>query len=257
VFTTINSTKFLSVAILATGAFTGLLASTSASASPISGAATISIDNAAVKAAHPSEWYFQTFFGPSDNAVGINLNAPGGTALDPNGVSTQTLAVNTNLTTIVVTPPAPPSHYGRTLQATTMDTSDASTANANGKQVGLEGAFRMTETGTSYLAPQDLRLVKTAGEWFLQSFDSGFQYANLFKIGDITDTMSTNGQLSGNLYFTSGFSWGGLIGADPTVSVGTFNLAPAAVPVPAAIWLFGSGLLGLLGSIRKKATMAA
>lgn len=30
--------------------------------------------------------------------------------------------------------------------------------------------------------------------------------------------------------------------------------APAAVPIPAAMWLFGSGLLGLLGMVRRKAT---
>lgn len=31
-----------------------------------------------------------------------------------------------------------------------------------------------------------------------------------------------------------------------------FNLVPQAVPVPAAIWLFGSGLLGLMGIARRK-----
>jgi hypothetical protein len=27
---------------------------------------------------------------------------------------------------------------------------------------------------------------------------------------------------------------------------------PAVVPVPAAVWLFGSGLLGLLGVVKRK-----
>ena len=31
------------------------------------------------------------------------------------------------------------------------------------------------------------------------------------------------------------------------------STAPSAVPVPAAAWLFGSGLLGLVGVARRKA----
>jgi hypothetical protein len=31
--------------------------------------------------------------------------------------------------------------------------------------------------------------------------------------------------------------------------------APAAVPIPAAVWLFGSGLLGLIGIARRKTRM--
>ena len=34
---------------------------------------------------------------------------------------------------------------------------------------------------------------------------------------------------------------------------GGVAIAPAAVPVPAAVWLFGTGLLGLMGSARKRA----
>jgi hypothetical protein len=29
-------------------------------------------------------------------------------------------------------------------------------------------------------------------------------------------------------------------------------MTPSAVPVPAAVWLFGSGLLGLIGVARRK-----
>jgi len=36
-------------------------------------------------------------------------------------------------------------------------------------------------------------------------------------------------------------------------SVTSFDAAPAVVPAPAAIWLFGSGLLGLFGLLRFKA----
>ncbi len=46
--------------------------------------------------------------------------------------------------------------------------------------------------------------------------------------------------LSGNLKWTG--AWAGLVGANQNTVVGTFNLAPTAVPVPAAAWLFGGAL---------------
>ena len=55
----------------------------------------------------------------------------------------------------------------------------------------------------------------------------------------------------------------GPIGFDPpsqmefeggTVFIDDVTLGVAAVPVPAAVWLFGSGLLGLIGVARKKKT---
>ncbi len=42
---------------------------------------------------------------------------------------------------------------------------------------------------------------------------------------------------------------GGTMGATPL----SLNITPSAVPVPAAVWLFGSGLLGLVGVARRKA----
>ena len=36
------------------------------------------------------------------------------------------------------------------------------------------------------------------------------------------------------------------------VSTGTFTAATTVVPIPAAVWLFGSGLLGLIGVARRK-----
>ena len=66
----------------------------------------------------------------------------------------------------------------------------------------------------------------------------------------------------------SGLNWSGDISTSPagtnalnvTFSDGTvlsvdINVVPA-VPVPAAVWLFGSGLLGLVGVARRKARIA-
>jgi hypothetical protein len=40
-------------------------------------------------------------------------------------------------------------------------------------------------------------------------------------------------------------------------SFGTSEGQNVAVPIPAAIWLFASGLLGLIGIARRKATLRA
>lgn len=46
-----------------------------------------------------------------------------------------------------------------------------------------------------------------------------------------------------------------LIGNDSNrarLFVGSFGQATSVVPVPAAVWLFGSGLIGLIGIARRK-----
>jgi hypothetical protein len=37
-----------------------------------------------------------------------------------------------------------------------------------------------------------------------------------------------------------------------TIHLDSVSVAPQVVPVPAAVWLFGSGLLGLVGIARRK-----
>ena len=47
---------------------------------------------------------------------------------------------------------------------------------------------------------------------------------------------------------------GGSVNTDASGTTGAWmeSVTPAAVPVPAAVWLFGSGLFGLLGMARRK-----
>ena len=51
-----------------------------------------------------------------------------------------------------------------------------------------------------------------------------------------------------------GFETGGaaIIGDPLDLSAGAFSASLSMVPVPAAVWLFGSGLLGLIGIARRK-----
>jgi len=89
-------------------------------------------------------------------------------------------------------------------------------------------------------------------------------------------TLWFGGGLSGLLTLTSGYVSGAALGGTATYDAATFaglGLTPGnyewtwgsgasadsftlnvgAVPIPAAVWLFGSGLLGLVGVARKKA----
>jgi len=50
---------------------------------------------------------------------------------------------------------------------------------------------------------------------------------------------------------TLGSQWGGFFGAQ-YFEVWNVSFIPATVPIPAAAWLFGSGLIGLIGVARRK-----
>ena len=69
------------------------------------------------------------------------------------------------------------------------------------------------------------------------------------------DTVAIKSQLFVSLT-APGFETGGAaaIGDPLNMSSGAFSGSLSIVPVPAAIWFFGSGLLGLVGIARRKKT---
>jgi hypothetical protein len=247
-----NSYKLVAAGVMAFSALSGLLAPATAGAALVTGDATITLDNTAVAASNPAAWFFQTHWGYSDNALTINGSTTGGTALSTTGSTALLFPVNTNTVTQVLNAVVP----GRTLQATTMDASNTAVG-----QIGLSGGMRLRDPGLStYLAPYDLSVKKIAGTWNIQTFDAQFNYASIFALSNVSESLNGNGelQLSGDLSWASGgFTWASLLGANTSTVIGSFNLAPSAVPVPAAVWLFGSGLLGLLGAARRKTAVAA
>jgi len=65
------------------------------------------------------------------------------------------------------------------------------------------------------------------------------------------------GQLAGitsdfNIYYNPNLSGNAYLGGQTYALNGLGFLMPAAVPIPPAVWLFGSGLLGLIGIARRK-----
>lgn len=243
--------KLATAGVIALSALTGLLAPATASAALVTGAATITIDNAAVSGSNAAGWFFQTFWGTADNALQIDGATLGGTALSTSGATALLFPVNANTSSAVLST----SGYGRLQQATTMDA-----GNTSAGQIGLSGALRMRDPGlTTYLAPFDLAVSKTAGQWKITSYDTGFGTVGLFTLTNVSESLNGNGELllSGDLLWTAGLSYGGLLGGNGSTVLGSFSLAPSAVPVPAAVWLFGSGLLGLIGVARRKTALLA
>ncbi|MGZ4960796.1 MAG: PEP-CTERM sorting domain-containing protein [Methylomonas sp.] len=249
-----NSFRLAAVSVLAMGALAGLAPNT-ASAALVTGTATITIDNDAFKASNGYGVYLEKHWGPSDNALDITRNTSGGTTINVNGSTAMLFPVNSNITTLDLTAPCTtctPKSYGRILQATTMDA-----GNTSAGQIGLSGGWRLNSP-YGVLTPYDFSLSKVAGTWAISTYDSAYKSQEFLKLTHVSEALSANGELllSGDLQW-SGAIWPMMAGADTSVVVGSFSLMPAAVPVPAAVWMFGTGLVGLLGINRRRSAKSA
>jgi hypothetical protein len=102
----------------------------------------------------------------------------------------------------------------------------------------------------------------TAGAGVWDSTGIGASVGNWFSNGPVTFPGVTTDELNTfqSLYGVTGNGGSTVaklqvysLGSLELTSNGTLETAPSTVPVPAALWLFGSGLLGLLGVGRRKA----
>ena len=243
--------KFVTAGILAFSALTTMLIPATASAGLVTGNAIFNIDNDAVAASlavgNPG-YKFTKHWGAGDNAIAIDgTDGVDTTTIPATGITSLSFGINTNSSDIV--------HSGvdRVTRATTMDTSDTSVG-----QIGISGALQLSN-GTGSVFPKDLYIEKAADVWNVQGPFTGFGDPTLFTLTNVSESLDVNGELllSGDLFWASaGLNWTAVTQADASFQIGTFSLAPSAVPVPAAVWLFGSGLLGLIATGRKKARIA-
>lgn len=95
------------------------------------------------------------------------------------------------------------------------------------------------------------------GQLLNTSFNSFFGASGNFDIMDISFTAVGTGtsdlNLSESLLWVFADEFGGYYGDQVTYDPATVNVV-SAVPVPAAVWLFGSGIIGLAGLARRKSS---
>ncbi len=143
----------------------------------------------------------------------------------------------------------------------TFDPSDV-TGTASGA-IGLGGAFRYridvpfniqdgeeagnrTIIGDFTMEYDASREINGHSGWTL--FNHVAWRADIFTLDNVVvDQTADTLMLSGNLAIGDGFAH---LGANVGAIVGNFNLQTTVVPVPAAVWLFASGLVGLFVSGR-------
>lgn len=234
--------KLVTSSVFAATALVSLLIPATASAGLVSGDAILTFDNDAVKASIPADYVFVKHWDAANNSIVID--GTGGTSVPVAGTTALTFAVNTNTSDIVH------AANDRVERATTMDTSDTSVG-----QIGLSGALQLANGGS--LFPKDFYIVKAAGTWNIQAPFTGFGDPTLFTLKNVSESITGSGELSltGDIHWaTAGYNWTAVTGGDGLIKLGTFSLNP--VPVPAAVWLFGTGLVGLFASRRKNSVAA-
>jgi len=107
-----------------------------------------------------------------------------------------------------------------------------------------------TITGYYSLEYDDTRVDATEGRSGWAVFNHHSFRARLFDLTNVATTLTGESlTLSGDLSLAEAFNhMGGEFGS----IVGDFSFQTTVVPVPAAVWLFASGLIGLVGVNRRK-----
>jgi hypothetical protein len=98
------------------------------------------------------------------------------------------------------------------------------------------------------------------GQLLNTSFNSFFGAAGNFDIMDISFTAVgvglSNLALSESGLWVFADEFGGYYGDQVTFDPASVNVVLTTVPVPAAVWLFGSGLIGLIGVAKRRSSLS-
>jgi hypothetical protein len=179
-----------------------------------------------------------------------------------NGGTTQISEINL-VQDISPTGPNPDNQpTGRNVQGTspTFAIDSTNLAGVSGTKLGITGIQNFYAANfSSHVTAGDFSLAydpsETASGWYIQNnFSFPLIVYDLSNLA-LTVTDANNWNLSGDLLLASGYA--DMIYGQAGADVGTFNLgvgsyAVSAVPVPAAIWLFGSIFAGFIGFTRRK-----
>ena len=135
---------------------------------------------------------------------------------------------------------------------------DATDANSDGWVSTSEvAAFNLSFSGDSNVADFSQGLA----ELYILEYKAGSQYLGDEIDGSLQEVIGTNWFGSTGFDYYSGMGAGGFGGAVSDIATGAISrsdeLVTVPVPIPAAVWLFGSALTGLMGFSRhRKAAVA-
>lgn len=192
--------------------------------------------------------YVDDYFGTGFYNQAITGTSP--TAVDSVAVPSTNLVAGINGASVV--PVA-----GRSHKPTTLNFNSSLLDGTATGQIGTNGVIRISSDiaaglAGAYLLWDDIAMDYTGGNWAMFTEDGFFGKNYLFDLSNLNETIVGNAlTLTGDLSLAT--SWAGFLGANAGTNLGSFTLQTTVVPVPAAVWLFGSGLMGLL-SIRRKTT---
>ncbi len=226
-----------------------------------SGALTMNLDRDALAtlvlnpSGTPPTLFLEEFF-TSPSLTGAQINDVVNTNLVPGNGEIPATGLVYNVTGSTVTNPA-----GRAIQATnfTYDPSNL-TGTATG-QIGLGGVLRFMGNFGGIFATGDYALKYDATRVGNAAGGSGWYLLNNYGFPvpgwDLTDVTASSDPFSLSLSGT--LKWGPEVtnaffhSSDIGKSMGTFTFV-SPVPLPAAAWLFGSGVIGLAGLARRRMT---
>ena len=206
----------------------------------------------------PATLYLEEFWNAPTSAslTGAQINTPGAADLVSGTGEISATGLAYGVTGSTVTNPA-----GRGIQATnfTYDPSNL-TGTASG-QIGLDGVMRFTGnfpgilvTGDYALKYDATRVGNTAGGsgWYLLN-NFGFPIPGWDLTGVTASSDPFSLSLSGTLKWSPEVASAFFTTSDIGRSMGTFTFV-SPVPLPAAAWLFGGGMIGLVGAARRRMT---
>lgn len=132
-------------------------------------------------------------------------------------------------------------------------------ANLTGQMSFDSTAGGLTTDTWSYTLDDDSVIENVAIEFF----DSQMNIGSVFLDGQaLTETVQGSGSFATKLWVWTGLLTSGvhtltLNDIDVLAANGQYQIKVSAVPIPAAVWLFGSALVGLVGVSRRKVKAVA
>lgn len=201
----------------------------------------------------PPTLFLEEFF-TSPSLTGAQINDVVNTNLVPGNGEISATGLVYDVTGSTVSNPA-----GRAIQATNFTYDPNNVTGTAAGQIGLGGVLRFMGNFQGIFATGDYALKYDASRVGNSAGGSGWYLLNNYGFPvpgfDLTDVAVDSNPFSLNL--TGNLKWSPEVAnaffhpSDIGKTVGTFTFA-SPVPLPAAAWLFGSGVIGLAGLARRR-----